>query len=161
MKNRKGFIIGVCLYIIGYLYFCIYGGFNYGLKVSDNPLLKNRVLFSSMPVGVINLSMSMFLWIIISFFLILFIIWQTNLKGVRLNRTALICYAIHMIITCLSRGIVELLSGKNGISISLFIIIIVFVLVVVSFIITYFVQKKNGMLNNYLGYSDITWGIQI
>ena len=92
-----------------------------------------------MPVGIINLLMSMFIWIIISFFLILFILWQTNLKGVRLNRIVLVCYAILMIITCLSTGIVEWLSDRNDISISLFIIIILFALIGLAFIITYFV----------------------
>lgn len=155
MKNKKRFIILVILYIAGYLYFCIYGGINYGLKVSDSLLLRNIVLFSDMPVGAVDLSINMFVWCIASFFLVLFILWQTNLSGVKLNRMWLICYAVHMMITCLSRGIVEWIVGGEGLSTTVIILIVLMVIVGISLVITYFVQKANGMLGNYQAYSDI------
>lgn len=125
------------------------------MKISDNPVLLHKMLHSDFPIGVIDMSISMLVWVIVSFFLVLFIMWQTNLSGVKLNRSFFLCYGIHMVITCLSRGIVECIVGGNGISTSVTILTFLMVLVGVSFGITYLVQKKNGMLNSYQAYSDI------
>lgn len=155
MKNKKRFIMLVVLYIIGYLYFCIYGGINDGMKVSDSVLLRRAVISFNMPYGVRNLSINMFVWIAVSFFLIAFILNQTELKGPRANRIFLICYGIHMIITCLSRGIVEWIAGEDGLSTTLTILIVLMILVGGSVGITYLVFKKKGWLNSYQAYSDI------
>ena len=94
VKNKKRLIIFSTLYIVGYLYFCIFGGINYGMKISDNPALDIMIRSSGFPVGVRNLSLVIFIWIILSFFLVLSILWQTDLAGQKLNRTALICFCI-------------------------------------------------------------------
>lgn len=157
MKNKKRFIFFIVLYIIGYLYFCIFGGINYGMKVSAHRVLRIMVILSNMPVGVRNLSIKIFIWVIISFFLVLFILWQTNLIGPKLNRTALICEGINLLITGLSWGIAEwIVSGvADGIFTILIIIIVFLALVGASIGITYLVQKKKGVLNSYETFSDI------
>ena len=115
VKNKKRLIIFSTLYIVGYLYFCIFGGINYGMKISDNPALDIMIRSSGFPVGVRNLSLVIFIWIILSFFMVLSILWQTDLAGQKLNRTALICLGINLLFTCLSRGIVEsIVSGVAG-----------------------------------------------
>ncbi|WP_455225698.1 hypothetical protein [Gemmiger sp.] len=76
VKNKKRLIIFSALYIVGYLYFCIFGGINYGMKISDNPALDIIIRSSGLPVGVRNLSLVIFILIILSFFLVLSILWQ-------------------------------------------------------------------------------------
>lgn len=83
IKNKKRLIVFLTLYIVGYLYFCIFGGINYGMKISDNPALDIMIRSSGLPVGVL------------------------------------------------------------------------FAIVGVAIGITYFVQKKNGVLNSYEAFSDI------
>ena len=95
--------------------------------ISDNPVLSQMLIYYGMPVGVRNLSVTMFLWIIISFFLVLFILWQTDLSQQKLNRTALLCLGLN----------------------------ILFAIVAIAIGITYFVQKKSGALNSYEAFSDI------
>lgn len=157
IKNKKRLIIFSILYIVGYLYFCIFGGLNYGMKISDNKVLDIMICFSGFPVGVRNLSLVIFIWIILSFFLVLFILWQTNLAGQKLNRTALICQGINLLFICLSRGIVEwIVSGvAEGLFTMLIIFIVLFAMVGAALGITYFVQKKNRVLNSYEVFSDI------
>lgn len=91
------------------------------------------------------------------FFLVLSILWQTDLTGQKLNRTALICLGINLLFTCLSRGIVEsIVSGvAEGLFTMLIIVAVLFAIVGVTIGITYFVQKKNGVLNSYEAFSDI------
>mgnify|MGYP006928425438 FL=1 len=127
IKNKKRFILYCTLYVIGYLFFCIIGGINSGIMISDNPVLSQMLIYYGMPVGVRNLSVTMFLWIIISFFLVLFILWQTDLSQQKLNRTALLCLGLN----------------------------ILFTIVAIAIGITYFVQKKSGALNSYEAFSDI------
>lgn len=127
IKNKKRFILYCTLYVIGYLFFCIIGGINSGIMISDNPVLSQMLIYYGMPVGVRNLSVTMFLWIIISFFLVLFILWQTDLSQQKLNRTALLCLGLN----------------------------ILFAIVAIAIGITYFVQKKRGALNSYEAFSDI------
>lgn len=127
IKNKKRFILYCTLYVIGYLFFCIIGGINSGIMISDNPVLSQMLIYYGMPVGVRNLSVTMFLWIIISFFLVLFILWQTDLSQQKLNRTALLCLGLN----------------------------ILFAIVAIAIGITYFVQKKSGALNSYEAFSDI------
>ena len=157
IKNKKRLIVFLTLYIVGYLYFCIFGGINYGMKISDNPALDIMIRSSGLPVGVRNLSLVIFIWIILSFFLVLFILWQTDLVGQKLNRTALICQGINLLFICLSRGIVEcIVSGvAEGLFTMLIIVAVLFAMVGVAIGITYFVQKKNGVLNSYEAFSDI------
>ena len=127
------------------------------MKISDNPALDIMIRSSGLPVGVRNLSLVMFIWIILSFFLVLSILWQTDLAGQKLNRTALICLGINLLFTCLSRGIVEsIVSGvAEGLFTMLIIVAVLFAIVGVAIGITYFVQKKNGVLNSYEAFSDI------
>ena len=127
IKNKKRFILYCTLYVIGYLFFCIIGGINSGIMISDNPVLSQMLIYYGMPVVVRNLSVTMFLWIIISFFLVLFILWQTDLSQQKLNRTALLCLGLN----------------------------ILFAIVAIAIGITYFVQKKSGALNSYEAFSDI------
>ena len=157
IKNKKRFILYCVLYVIGYLFFCIVGGINSGVMISDHPVLSLMVLYYGMPVGVRNLSVTMFLWIIISFFLVLLILWQTDLTEQKLNRTALLCLGVNMLFTCLSRGIVEwIVSGvTEGLSTMLVIVVVLFVIIGAAIGITYFVQKKNGSLDSYEAFSDI------
>lgn len=132
------------------------GGINSGVMISDDPVLSLMVIYYGMPVGVRNLSVTMLLWIILSFFLVLFILWQTDLVGQKLNRTALICQGINLLFTCLSRGIVEcIVSGvAEGLFTMLTIVAVLFAIVGVAIGITYFVQKKNGVWNSYEAFSD-------
>ena len=157
IKNKKRLIVFSTLYIVGYLYFCIFGGINYGMKISDNPAIDIMIRFSGLPVGVRNLSLVIFIWIILSFFLVLFILWQTDLVGQKLNRTALICQGINLLFTCLSRGIVECIVSDvaEGLFTMLIIVAVLFAMVGVAIGITYFVQKMNGAWNSYEAFSDI------
>ena len=157
IKNKKRFILYCTLYVIGYLFFCIIGGINSGIMISDNPVLSQMLIYYGMPVGVRNLSVTMFLWIIISFFLVLFILWQTDLIQQKLNRTALLCLGLNILFACLSRGIVEwIVSGvAEGLITMLIIFIELFAIVAIAIGITYFVQKKRGALNSYEAFSDI------
>lgn len=157
IKNKKIFIILIVLYIIGYSYFCIYGGINVGTLVKDKFLLRELCIFSNMPVGVLNLSTYVFSWIFISFFLVLFIVWQTNVEGPKLNRTALLCEGANILLTCLSRAIVEaIVSGiKEGLFTALLIIIVLLVIVGSALLIAYIVQRKNGASDSYESYFDI------
>ncbi len=91
IKNKTRFRVLCALYVIGYLFFCILGGMNSGMMISDSPALAFAAIYYGLPVGVRNLSVSMFVWIILSFFLVLAILWQTNLSKQKLNRTALLC----------------------------------------------------------------------
>lgn len=157
IKNKKRLIVFSTLYIVGYLYFCIFGGINYGMKISNNTVLDIMILSSGIPVGVRNLSIVIFIWIILSFFLVLSILWQTNLAGQKLTRTALICQGSNLLFICLSRGIVEwIVSGvAEGLFTMLIIVVVIFAMVGAAIGITYFAQKKNGVLNSYEAYSDI------
>ena len=89
VKNKKRLIIFSTLYIVGYLYFCIFGGINYGMKISDNPALDIMIRSSGLPVGVRNLSLVMFIWIILSFFSGAFYLWQTDLAGQKIKQEQL------------------------------------------------------------------------
>lgn len=80
IKNKTRFRVLCALYVIGYLFFCILGGMNSGMMISDSPALAFAAIYYGLPVGVRNLSVSMFVWIILSFFLVLAILWQTNLS---------------------------------------------------------------------------------
>lgn len=157
IKNKKRFIVFSILYIVGYLYFCIFGGINYGMKISDNIVFDIMIRSSGIPIGVRNLSMEMYIWIILSFFLVLSILWQTDLAEQKLNRTALICLGVNLLFICLSISIVECIV--SGVAEGLFAIMIIFVvffaIVGAGIGITYLVQKKNGVWNSYEAFSDI------
>ena len=56
IKNKKRFILYCVLYVIGYLFFCIVGGINSGVMISDHPVLSLMVIYYGMPVGVRSLS---------------------------------------------------------------------------------------------------------
>lgn len=124
IKNKKRLIVLSTLYIVGYLYFCIFGGINYGMKISDHTALEMIIVSLGIPVVVRNLSITIFIWIIVSFFLVLFIIWQSDLTGPKLTRTTLICQGINLLFICLSRGIVEWIVG--GVADGLFTMLIIF-----------------------------------
>lgn len=99
IKNKTRFRVLCALYVIGYLFFCILGGMNSGMMISDSPALEFAAIYYGLPVGVRNLSVSMFVWIILSFFLVLAILWQTDLSKQKLNRTAAVLgwqYAAHL-----------------------------------------------------------------
>ena len=135
IKNKTRFRVLCALYVIGYLFFCILGGMNSGMMISDSPALAFAAIYYGLPVGVRNLSVSMFVWIILSFFLVLAILWQT----------------------CLSRGIVEwLVSGvAEGLFTMLVILASLLVMVGSGIGMAYLVQKKNGALDTYEAFSDI------
>ena len=157
IKNKTRFRVLCALYVIGYLFFCILGGMNSGMMISDSPALAFAAIYYGLPVGVRNLSVSMFVWIILSFFLVLAILWQTNLSKQKLNRTALLCLGGNMLLTCLSRGIVEwLVSGvAEGLFTMLVILASLLVMVGSGIGMAYLVQKKNGALDTYEAFSDI------
>ncbi|WP_276885124.1 hypothetical protein [Allobaculum stercoricanis] len=157
IKNKKRLIVLSTLYIVGYLYFCIFGGINYGMKISDHTALEMIIVSLGIPVVVRNLSITIFIWIIVSFFLVLFIIWQSDLTGPKLTRTTLICQGINLLFICLSRGIVEWIVGgvADGLFTMLIIFAVLFFLVGAGIGITYFVNKKTGRLNSYEAFSDI------
>ena len=98
IKNKTRFRVLCALYVIGYLFFCILGGMNSGMMISDSPALEFAAIYYGLPVGVRNLSVSMFVWIILSFFLVLAILWQTDLSKQKLNRTALLCLGGNMLL---------------------------------------------------------------
>jgi hypothetical protein len=156
IKNITRFRVLCALYVIGYLFFCIFGGMNSGM-ISDSPALEFAAIYYGLPVGVRNLSVSMFVWIILSFFLVLAILWQTDLSKQKLNRTALLCLGGNMLLTCLSRGIVEwLVSGvAEGLFTMLVILASILVMVGGGIGMAYLVQKKNGALDTYETFSDI------
>lgn len=85
IKNKTRFRVLCTLYVIGYLFFCIFGGMSSGMMISDSPVLEFAAIYYGLPVGVRNLSVSMFVWIILSFFLVLAILWQTDLSKQRLS----------------------------------------------------------------------------
>lgn len=161
IKNKKRLIVFSTLYIVGYLYFCIFGGINYGMKISDNPAIDIMIRFSGLPVGVRNLSLVIFIWIILSFFLVLFILWQTDLVGQKLNRTALICQGINLLFTCLSRGIEEcIVSGvAEGLFTMLIIVAVLFAMVGVAIGITYLYKNERRMefIRGIFWYHDRRW----
>lgn len=138
-------------------HYCILGGMNSGMMISDSPALEFAAIYYGLPVGVRNLSVSMFVWIILSFFLVLAILWQTDLSKQKLNRTALLCLGGNMLLTCLSRGIVEwLVSGvAEGLFTMLVILASLLVMVGGGIGMAYLVQKKNGALDTYEAFSDI------
>ena len=157
IKNKTRFKVLCALYVIGYLFFCILGGMNSGMMISDSPAPEFAAIYYGLPVGVRNLSVSMFVWIILSFFLVLAILWQTDLSKQKLNRTALLCLGGNMLLTCLSRGIVEwLVSGvAEGLFTMLVILASILVMVGGGIGMAYLVQKKNGTLDTYEAFSDI------
>ena len=81
----------------------------------------------------------------------------TNLSKQKLNRTALLCLGGNMLLTCLSRGIVEwLVSGvAEGLFTMLVILASLLVMVGSGIGMAYLVQKKNGALDTYEAFSDI------
>lgn len=157
IKNKKRFVIFSILYVLGYLYLCIVCGMSSGAKISDNAVLNTMVMFSDLPITIRNMKITMFIWIILSFFLVLFIIWQTDLSGKKLNRTALIFEGINLLLNCLSDVVIESIVGgvSEGLSTLLTGFVTLSIIVGLSLAITYFVQKKNGRLNSYEAYSDI------
>lgn len=157
IKNKTRFRVLCALYVIGYLFFCILGGMNSGMMISDSPALEFAAIYYGLPVGVRNLSVSMFVWIILSFFLVLAILWQTDLSKQKLNRTALLCLGGNMLLTCLSIGIVEwLVSGvAEGLFTMLVILASLLVMVGGGIGMAHLVQKKNGALDTYEAFSDI------
>lgn len=153
IKNKTRFRVLCALYVIGYLFFCILGGMNSGMMISDSTALAFAAIYYGLPVGVRNLSVSMFVWIILSFFLVLAILWQTDLSKQKLNRTTLLCLGGNMLLTCLSRGIVEwLVSGvAEGLFTMLVILALLLVMVGGGIGMAYLVQKKNGALDIFSG----------
>lgn len=79
------------------------------------------------------------------------------MTGIRLNRIALISEALNLLFILLSKAIVEaIVSGVTSALNTLLIIIVVLLFLVGSaFLITYLVQKKNGMVDSYEAFSDI------
>ena len=59
IKNKTRFRVLCALYVIGYLFFCILGGMNSGMMISDSPALAFAAIYYGLPVGVRNLSVSM------------------------------------------------------------------------------------------------------
>lgn len=157
IKHKKRFTLYCVLYGIGYLFFCILGGIYSGVKVSDHPLLSHMAISCGMPVGVRNLSTNLFLWAILSFFLVLFILWQTDLTQQKLNRIALLCLGLNTLFSCLSQGIVAWIVGgtAEGLFIMLCTVVTLFAIVAFAIGITYVVQKKNGAWDSYEAFSDI------
>lgn len=79
IKNKKRLIVLSTLYIVGYLYFCIFGGINYGMKISDHTALEMIIVSLGIPVVVRNLSITIFIWIILSVFFWRFLLYGSQI----------------------------------------------------------------------------------
>ena len=54
IKNKTRFRVLCTLYVIGYLFFCIFGGMSSGMMISDSPVLEFAAIYYGLPVGVRN-----------------------------------------------------------------------------------------------------------
>lgn len=134
IKNKKKFIFYIILYCIGYVFFCLFlGGTGKGAILS---------------------------WEFVSFFLILFILWQTDLENQKLNRTALLLEGLNILNSCLALAILTGIS--EGFSKGLFMVIMVLIVFAAivggSFLAYYRFLKWDGsldQLDQYESFSDV------
>lgn len=132
--NKKKFILYIILYCLGYAFFCLYlGGTEKGNIV---------------------------LWSIISFFLVLFILWQTTLKDQKLVRMSILFESINILISSLTYAITIGMSDGFSSSFYLAIFVIIFLALLVggTFLGIYLFLKWDGsldQLDQYESYSDV------
>lgn len=154
VKHKVRFSIFAALYVLGYLYFCICGGFAHVNKVSDSMAFRYIVYRYNLPVGSLNMSQNIFIWMLLSFFLILFILWQTNLSNQKLNRAFLLCEGANILFTCLSLGVIELITGKDGVFMIICILMVLLVIIGIPILLIFYIPFKKGKLE-YSSVCDI------
>ncbi|MCD7893825.1 MAG: hypothetical protein LUG60_09010 [Erysipelotrichaceae bacterium] len=153
-KSKLKITLYVIVYIFAYLYLCILCNIGDPASVSQTPLRWLVFLLDS-PITLLAMSWSIYLWIFVSFFLTLFIIWETDLDGPKLNRAAFIGIGILFLLTCIS---FMLTSYFNGSSILAVLVAIVFVIITCfggGILFWYYQLKKQGKLDVYESYKDI------
>lgn len=132
--NRTAFIALTIVYIILYISMCVI-----------SPILQG---ITSMKASTSEI------WVLVSFFLIEFIVWQTDLKAQKLNRTFLALYGLNLVLTVLSIGIIDLILNKT-LDIIVMIIAALLIIIALALFMTYIIQKINGVSNDYDSYRDI------
>ena len=151
--HKKRFIFFILLYVIGYLYFCVFGSFINNLKVGDTLTGRYLIISDFLPATAYNLSTNIAIFVVVSFFLILFIVWQTNLEGPKLNRTVLLVEGLNIYIICLSFAIVDAIVGNNFLSTAMIITITITVVYILGFLIAYLATKNKK--KDYTNFMDI------
>ncbi|MCQ2432786.1 MAG: hypothetical protein MJ175_09315 [Clostridia bacterium] len=147
IRNQARFILLSCIYAVGYLFFCIIGGLIHGVgdqSLSETPLRFALLLSDSLPLSLYRMAPNLFIWVILSFFLILFLVWQTSLKGQKLNRTVLFAEGGNLLLTCLSYAVCDGIMGGNGFLTAAIILGALFVIVGIPlfFVIRYMNKNK-------------------
>lgn len=154
IKHKIRFSIFAALYILGYLYFCICGGLAHVNKVSNSMAFRYIVYRYNLPVGSLNMSQNMFIWVLLSFFIVLFILWQTNLINQKLNRSFLFCEGMNILFTCLSFGVIELITGKDGVFMIICILMALLLIIGIPVLLIFYIPFKKGRLE-YSSVCDI------
>lgn len=132
--NRTAFITLTIVYIILYISMCVI-----------SPILQG---ITSMKASTSEI------WVLISFFLIEFIVWQTDLKAQKLNRTFLALYGVNLVLTALSIGIIDLILNKT-LDIMVLLIAALLIMIALALFLTYIIQKIKGVSDDYDSYRDI------
>ncbi|MCD7840676.1 MAG: hypothetical protein LUG46_08640 [Erysipelotrichaceae bacterium] len=155
MKKKFKIALFIILYIIAYLYLCILCNIGDPTSVSQTPLRWLVFLLDS-PITLLAMSWSLYLWIIIAFFLTLFIVWEMDLEGPKLNRAVFIGIGITLLLTFASFIITA--QSSDVWATVLGIVIGVGLCFGGGFLLFYLMMKKQGRLdelNNYNSYKDI------
>ncbi|MCD8028840.1 MAG: hypothetical protein LUF02_09350 [Erysipelotrichaceae bacterium] len=155
MKKKIKISFFIILYILAYFYLCILCNIDDTVSVSQTPLRWLVFLLDS-PITLLAMSWSLYLWIIIAFFLTLFIVWEMGLNGPKLNRAVFIGIVITLLLTLAS----FIITAQNS---DIWATVLGIVIGVVlcfggGFLLFYYMMKKQGRLdelNNYNTYKDI------
>lgn len=158
IKHKIRFIVFLTVYVLGYLFFCIYVPCVSDSKVKDSMALTILAQKADwIAVTPYNMNASVFIWFVPSFFLIIFMIWQTDLVEQKLNRTVLICEGLNLVLICLSLAIVDFICGGDGWSTGAVMIIVLVLVTLGGIALAVIGTKIAGTYNpdSYDAYMDV------
>lgn len=148
IENKVRFGIFTALYaltVVLYVFLCSVKGIA-SLKTADVP--GSILLIPIVSNIVYHGSLVSVVFIFLSFFEILFISWQTDLKKQRLNRFVLFCMAVNIILALAGMTVFE------GIAVVIFALAVLLLITVLPAFTVLRIRQKKGT-SCYMDYADI------
>ena len=138
IKSKPKFIFWIVMYILWYLFDAIY------LNIFS-PLADVDMRYITTDVFLHNMSLTLYIGIVVLFFIGLFVLWQTNLKGKELTKWVMGSIVLNIILFNIAIIIKEAILGGDW-PITLIALMITYVLIGIISYFIYKYKKKNNQI---------------
>lgn len=141
IENKRKFRFFAALYIVTFTVYCILCISRAVVTFTMGDISHYLLLLPNMSYAVYHGPLIAVIYVPVSFFEILFIVWQTNLKEQRLNRFILFFMTINIALAVIG------ITLKDGIGTVITALLVLALLIVIPTFIVFRIKKKNGTLD--------------